>query len=65
MSTEHWILAAIVVAGFGLNAWIAWQVQRTQAIIHQAQVVEVLQGRSIKDVVDELHRILLNRGGAR
>jgi hypothetical protein len=58
MSTEHWILAAIVVAGFGLNAWIAWQV-------HQAQVIDILQGRSIREVVDELHRMLLDRGGAR
>jgi hypothetical protein len=67
MSLEHWFLAAILAVGVGLNVWIGWMayhVQRTAQDIHQAQVIVVLQGRTIKDVVDELHRMLLTRGGA-
>jgi hypothetical protein len=37
--------------------WMAYQV-------HRAQVIDVLQGRTIKDVVDELHRMRLTRGDA-
>ena len=61
MSLEHWFLAAILAVGVGLNVWIGWMAYQ----VHQAQIVIVLQGRTIKDVVDELHRMLLTRGGAR
>jgi hypothetical protein len=61
MSTEHWTLAAIAAAGLGVNVWVAWMAYQ----VHRAQVIHILQGRSVKDVVDELHRMLLDRGGAR
>jgi hypothetical protein len=61
MSLEHWMLAAIITIGLSLNGWAIWIAHQ----IHRDQVVHILQGRSIKDVVDELHRIHLERGGAR
>jgi hypothetical protein len=61
MTLEHGFLAVLLVLGLGLNAWVAYLAYQ----VHQAQVVDVLQGRAIKDVVDELHRMRLTRGGAR
>jgi hypothetical protein len=61
MSLEHWMLAALVMCGLGVNVWVGWMAYH----VHQAQVVVVLQNRNIKDVVNELHRLLLARGDAR
>jgi hypothetical protein len=60
MTLEHNLLALIILLGLGLNGWALWMAYQ----IHRAQVIDILQGRTIKDVVDELHRILLTRGGA-
>jgi hypothetical protein len=61
MSLEHWFLATMIMLGLGVNAWVGWLAYQA----HQMQVILVLQGRTVKDVVDELHRMLLARGDAR
>jgi hypothetical protein len=61
MSLEHNLLALILLLGLGLNGWALWMAYQ----VHRAQVIDVLQGRTVKDVVDELHRMLLARGDAR
>jgi hypothetical protein len=61
MDTTHLILGAILAGEFVGICWIVWVARQ----IYHTQVIEVLQGRSIKDVVDELHRMLLERGRAR
>jgi hypothetical protein len=60
MTLEHSLLAVILLLGLNLNGWALWIAYQ----VHRAQVIDVLQGRTIKDVVDELHRMLLTRGGA-
>jgi hypothetical protein len=61
MTFEHSLLALILLLGLSLNGWALWMAYQ----IHRAQVIDVLQGRTVKDVVDELHRMLLARGEAR
>jgi hypothetical protein len=61
MTLEYNLLALILLLGLGLNGWALWIAYQ----VHRAQVVDVLQGRTIKDVVDELHRMLVARGDAR